>query len=669
MQNKRLGIRQRWQLTDKAIAKMRDAFRTSERAVKLDTYEDVENWCGAPEVGSIKDALYERLRPLLKMERSSGFDTHDLRAVAGAFLFEHVLDHNLPDRAAPLMTVLACLQANASVPAPGDPVWLEAVTIGRALVVLGAFLRYDPRHEAVAGSIRRLLTAGHKVSLRYGRPWMSPSDLAKATSKISELLAPLGLRNVFENVAAQMRTDGIYDFDQYLLGRRYQSTGRPPSFPYGFLVQLAAKLPDDPVMASEPAANWKEALSLARDLVAAIDIEPQNQFWTINLAPRRLDAQLREVGLYDHLFGLRQWSLRFAPFMLKHFFGATFDARLSRARGWTMADVVKLCEVVALKTRTDPARLTRADLKSTGLSDSQLDALLPHFIHSAGRVNSGYGTPLSAESSDLMFRPLVEGSNGSVVVPLASLAGPAFYEAAISAVRPILSKSEVTHLAGDGTERVILAMFKVAGLSPTVMGAKYNVGKSDEGECDLVFESDTHIVFVECKAKALTRAAMAGVSGAALEVYVGGVLNAQSQCLQQERLLRTKGLIDFEDGRHLDFRDREIVKLSVTLLDHGTLQDDKFFWALATTLRRSRKSKLKKVMSKINDELVKMDAIGRPARMSVLDAAFLSVGQLSTILVGVSDLAEFAKRINPRSTANSGNPLLEYHYQLNRRAP
>jgi hypothetical protein len=592
VQNKRLGIRQRWQLTDKAVARIRDAFRASERAVTLDTHQDVEQRFGAPEVGGLREALYDRLRPLLRTRKSSGFDTHDLRAVAGAFLFERALGVEPLDRAAPLMTVLACLQANSSVPVPGDPVWQEVVTIGRALIVVGAFWRHDPRHEEVAGAIGRLRAAGYKISLRYGRPWMSPSNLAKATSKISELLAPIGLKTVFENLATQMRRDGIYDFNQYLLGRRYQATGRPASFPYGFLVQLAAKLPDDPVFATDPAANWKEAVLLARDLVTALDIEPQNQFWTISLAPKRLDALLREVGLYDHLFGLRQWSLWFAPFMLKHFFGAEFDARLTEVRGWTIE--VKLCEAVVLKTKTDPARLTRADLRSTGLSDSRLDVLLPHFVHTPGRVNAGYGSPLSAESSDLMFRPLIEGSDGSFVVPLASIAGPAFYEAAITAVRPALPKSKVTHLAGDGTERVILAIFELAGLSPTLVGAKYNVGKPDEGECDLVFESDTHIVLLECKAKALTRAAMAGAPEAALEVYVGGVLNAQSQCLQHERLLRTKGRIDFEGGRRLDCRDREIVRLSVTLLDHGTLQDDKFFWALATTLRRSRKSRLKK---------------------------------------------------------------------------
>ena len=104
---------------------MRDAFRASERAVKLDTHEDVENWCGTPEIGGLREALYERLKPLLRTQRSTGFDTHDLRAIAGAFLFEHALGDEQRDRAAPLMTVLASLQANSAIPAPEDPLWQE----------------------------------------------------------------------------------------------------------------------------------------------------------------------------------------------------------------------------------------------------------------------------------------------------------------------------------------------------------------------------------------------------------------------------------------------------------------------------------------------------------------------------------------------------------------
>jgi hypothetical protein len=129
VQNNRLGIRQRWQLTDKAVARIRDAFRASERAVKLDT----DKRFGSPAVGGQRDALYERLRPLMATDRSTGFDTHDLRAVAGAFLFEHALGTAPLDRGATLMVILACLQANSSAPAPEDPVWQEVVTIGRAL--------------------------------------------------------------------------------------------------------------------------------------------------------------------------------------------------------------------------------------------------------------------------------------------------------------------------------------------------------------------------------------------------------------------------------------------------------------------------------------------------------------------------------------------------------
>lgn len=665
-QRKRLGIRQRWQITDKDVDAIRDAFSRSERSATLRTRQDVEDRFDVPAIGSLRDALYDRLRGILAMHSHTGFDTHDLRAIAGAFSVEHAIEATDEDRAAPLLLILACTQAGAQLPKPQNTIWQDAVTIGRALFVIDAYFRRDPRHEEVAAAAGRLHRGGYKVSLKYGRPWMAHSELVKVTSAIGKLLSKLGMANVLGNIASQMRADDSYHFDQYLTGRRYSPSGRLPSLPYGFLVNLAVTLPDSAVEASDPALNWANAVALARDLVATLDVEPQNQFWTINLASKRLDAQLREVGLYDHLFGLRQWSIYVTPLVLTNFVGTECDGALQETHGWVLQDAVKLCEAVIVKARTDPARLTRRDLQATGLTDAQLDCLLPHFVHASRKVNVGYRSPLCAEAADLMFRPMIEVSGGDFLVPAASLAGPAFYEATMAAVRAAVSKSVVARVTGDGTEKVTGELFRKAGLPPTFTSAKYNVGKRDEGECDLVLESDSHIVFVECKAKAMTRAAMSGTKGAGIEVYVGGVLNAQSQCLQHERLLRSEGHIRFEDGRRLELRDREIVRLSVTLLDHGTLQDASFFWALAQTLCRSRKSALKKVMSKIRAELDLIRAFGRADVVSVLSAAFLSVGQLAIVLADAKSLKQFVDRVNSRTTTNSGNPLLEYRHLRSR---
>jgi hypothetical protein len=237
-------------------------------------------------------------------------------------------------------------------------------------------------------------------------------------------------------------------------GRRYSATGQNPSFPFGFLVHLAVKAPDVAPHHSDPPKAWRDALELARDLAAVLDVEPQNQFWTINTAPKRLDDLLREIGLYDHLFGLKQWSLFITPLVLCGLFGAGHDQAMRQKYGWGIDDVIRLCEAVIQSARTDPAHLSRADLMKRGLTDSQLDKMIPHFVHGTGHVNSGYLSPLLAEKGDLMFHPLIEGANKSFIVPAASLAGPAFYEATMIAARGALPKPVIAEITGNGTERV-----------------------------------------------------------------------------------------------------------------------------------------------------------------------------------------------------------------------
>jgi hypothetical protein len=120
------------------------------------------------------------------------------------------------------------------------------------------------------------------------------------------------------------------------------------------------------------------------------------------------------------------------------------------------------------------------------------------------------------------------------------------------------------------------------------------------------------------------------------------------------------GHIAFATGRRLDHSNREIIRLSVTLLDHGTLQDAAFFWSLFDTLRRSKRADIKKLAAKIAQETAMIESSGHAVRKAVLCSSSLSVGQLAIVLVGVKNVEQFAKRINARATTSSTNPLLEY---------
>jgi hypothetical protein len=226
--------------------------------------------------------------------------------------------------------------------------------------------------------------------------------------------------------------------------------------------------------------------------------------------------------------------------------------------GWNVADAVEVYRAVNRLQSTDPIEISHMKLLGEKVTRDVLNALLPNLAHLSGVVNASYVSPVGAKSN-LMMKPLIETGAGRFIVVSKSLAGPAFYEAIIAVLRYSLPSATATELTGQGTHRVASRLFVDVGLSPTFSEKKYTMNPSSEGECDLIFEDKTSILFVECKSKAVTSATMAGEPLEAVLDFAAGLLASQVQALRHERLLRTLGKIEFTDGTILEW---QIVKSS-----------------------------------------------------------------------------------------------------------
>lgn len=522
-----------------------------------------------------------------------------------------------------------------------DKRWEKAIDIGRALAVLKAFPLQNARLAAVADAGRRLQQQGYKLSVHEDTYRFDERELERITERIRATFTELGPANCLDNLFRGLKSTFPFDFDMYLLGRRYaHGTGvREPSFPFGFLVNLAVRVPFPHCAPTEPERKWKEALELSRDLISALNLEPFSAFPHMNTHPTRIEAALREVALYDHLFSLRQWRLTFTPFLLNEFFATDYDALFANKLNWTPADAADLCRAVTHFATRDPNVITIGALRQAGVKRDTLDRMLPYFVHPEGSVNAGYVSPFCATKADLMFKPLIQVGPQHVLLPAASLMGPAFYEATMLALRHI-SNAATNDLPGKGTERVVRALFLKANIPVSFVAAEYDLGDYGGGECDLVIESDEQILFVECKAKALTRGSMAAVQGDALLDFADGMFAAQTQALRHERILRSLGNIEFKDGSRLEWRDRRITRLSVTLLDHGALQDRMVLVNSLNALRGAvvnsdpgyGKAKQVKDFNKDLDDLrsetEKLVNAGQSVQAQAFNAASLSVGNL-----------------------------------------
>jgi len=379
------------------------------------------------------------------------------------------------------------------------------------------------------------------------------------------------------------------------------------------------------------------------------------------------------MAVYDHLFTFRQWPPAHTSFLLRESFGAGLSEVIKEKLGWDIDSVIALYEACAECATKDPATMSQNDLGRTGLSKATLEELLPHFSHSPGSVNAGYASPVHATEVDLIFKPLLKMNEDRYVVPELPIASYSFFEAILKPIyaRKLVDSGKLSELVGAGTERIVAGLLSRSGILPTFRAAKYQ-SASDKGECDFVLEGESVIVFMECKSKPLTRASMAGVPGDALIDFGGGLLESQKQALRHERILRTNGKINFQNGSALEWRSRKILRMSVTLIDLGGLEDKLTFYNLYDTLRFAevrylptyKKTKqideLNSCLDEFRTETERIVNLGEDIRRQMMRTLSLSVGQLAVLLDGVTSLDHFIARMPTQVSMGSRNPLIEY---------
>ena len=245
---------------------------------------------------------------------------------------------------------------------------------------------------------------------------------------------------------------------------------------------------------------------------------------------------------------------------------------MQHALGWTITDALRLLEVITKNTKEylNIAIFRQRELATGGLSATTWTRMVPYFVHSKDEVNEGYSSPRDATKATLVNRPLLRGSNGTLIRLPASLLGPAFFEAISIALRNAGYPGPDDKVLPTALENAIADFFrnrryKVDHVAKTYKMLDPLTGKQIAGECDVVVETLNHIVFLEAKKKPLTRVSQTGDVLANLIDMSDSLLYAQSQAATHERLLRHHRHLRFDDGSRLELGTRHVDRIAVIL--------------------------------------------------------------------------------------------------------
>lgn len=492
--------------------------------------------------------------------------------------------------------------------------------------------------------------------------------LSKALEDMVQRFGGIQLaRSIFKNL--------LHLFDPIQLRYHYVDRFAPssatfPRIPFGYLLQLAAKYPHGRKPFQNSLKHLQEIFAVSQAYAGLYEVQPFSQYEAMFQDHLTLVPYLQRVSLRDTMFNLHQMRssdvTRIIEGVLNGMIARSLLEETDLQFPRKILHVLKGVQLVACNRR-GPVVFDLADVvqNCADIAPSEVKHILNEvFTHGPLGANSRFSRPLDMSNAELppeqrmgadfSQRPLLSNGVDSYLMLEHAICAPAFIEAVLSQLRT--NTSNLDEKVGHGVEVYVINLLKQHNIE-----AKFGNYKIDgaEGECDIVIETKTHVIFIETKKKSLTRAARAGQDASLLIDLAQSVLHAQLQAGWHEVRLRRHNemtLMDKNDNilSVIKLNDRKVERIALSMNDYGGFQDRMLLGHLLTgQLRHSYHStdpqfatKLTKVnahikeLSQQNDEIYELD--GRPENYRpFFNCWFLSLPHLLILLDGVSNSDEF----------------------------
>ncbi|WP_150524040.1 hypothetical protein [Roseibium sediminis] len=647
---------------------------------------------GTYQLGSVTDALYHRIDAAFVCGKTK-VSTLCFDLITD-LIREHVI---LNEPLAPHLEVLVRIR-DAVVSTDEDRSdiegdWVTAVQAATDHMALTSQYMTTPnrayaRQFEVAKAARSLKEAGY--SIRLEPRWISVEEASETRliGDIEKLISTMGGLNVARRLFEAITP--VYDASlqrYHLVPPISMLGGRRPQVPWGYLLQLAVKHFSGKKPYQNTDHNWQKLILLISTYAAVVDVQPYAPSVFGNFDPHLLLKHIQETALYDTMFRMPQLRPSDAERLCRGLLGF-IDPELTTPDGWTLGQAL---DVVAALFKCTP------DVRGpVVISEKCVCRALPHIpkkivanllkkvlCHPYSGTNQNFFRPTDAPTQetqqkgmDFLFKPLLPMGGGCYMIIDRSVAAAACPEALLIAFRAF--EKNLDTLVGKQAEAFLKEELTRRGV-PVSCG-NYDVG-SENGECDIVVETNEVIVFIEIKKKALTRKARAGSDVNLAIDLAESLLFAQAQAGSHEKRLRIAGELELDDCGHrysLKLNNRKIERVAVAILDYGSFQDRMFLkHMMETTLgatftpvqpeMNDRFDKINAEIRKIRDQVVSLFPGGAKISQPFFHCWFLSLPQMLVVLDEVSDAHSFWIELKKTRHFTTGTSDFYYDHSQVRR--
>jgi hypothetical protein len=240
---------------------------------------------------------------------------------------------------------------------------------------------------------------------------------------------------------------------------------------------------------------------------------------------------------------------------------------------------------------------------------------------------------------------------------------------------------------GDYLERFVKAQLQTLKIKYSygdysVDSRKYQTSRQ-QGECDIIIESDDTIIFIEIKKKPLTNNAKGGCDAAIVADLAGSLLDSQIQLGWHEIIIRSEGYLELTPNNEpnnkyrLELNGRSIERVTLTLLDFGGFQDRNFLYQflqlmLSTSsidaldsanakevINRSKINKKLPIFLQQHEHLKSLNP--RQEQFPFYDCWFLSLPQFLILIDDLSEKKSIKKLLD--QTKYSSTASLNFYFE------
>jgi hypothetical protein len=438
------------------------------------------------------------------------------------------------------------------------------------------------RAQVVSKSVCGLRASGYQVLLPdVGGLDMPESEVSRLQAEIDELARKLGGTALVASALGGIEHTYSAKTDRFNLGRDGKTIrlNAKPQSPLAFLYQLGLKYLHCKQAAGVGEAEFSQLLSLLTFAVGILDLESDGALGLMFARPSDILESTRKSLLYDANFCLTQAKpghvLVFVQWLLTN---PPLSCLIDK-NGFTSSHVLAAAGFLLQETKSGPIDFQRVPHEPlallTGLDMERAKRLLTsEFTHTFGKVNRKLTFPLQDSEVDSAFRPLFSDDKGLLLRLPRNLAARATLNAVIAWCRKAWSdKQDFDEALGRALEHFVRNQF-------TARDVKIHYGayesNTTEGECDLVIQTESHIVFFEMKGKVLTRQSRSGDILKALEDLADSLARPQAQAMERHAFINEHGKMGLRSDKGLsviELGSREVLKVSVTRGELLSLHD------------------------------------------------------------------------------------------------